>query len=58
MTAPPPGRPKKGDGLKTSLLLSPEGRRRLEELSTELGVPKTKVLELALREMAKRSGVK
>ena len=43
--------------LKTSVTLSPEAVRLLGALSRRLGVSRSGVLELAIREYAKRQGV-
>ena len=42
----------------TSLRLSPEAKRLLELLAQKLGVTKSSILELAIREKAKREDVK
>lgn len=42
----------------TSMRLSPEAKRLLVALAQKLGVSQTAILELALREKAKREGVK
>ena len=41
----------------TSLRLSPEAKRLLEELANRLGVSRSAVLELAIREYARREGI-
>ncbi len=55
-----PGRPKKDGPLKqaVSFRLSVEARRLMESLATDSGLSQASVVELALRDMAKRRGVK
>lgn len=43
---------------QTSLRMSEEGKRLLELLAEKLGISQAAVLELAIREMAKREEVK
>lgn len=43
---------------KTSVSLSEEAKRLLELLSVELGVSKSDILELLIREKAKEKGLK
>jgi hypothetical protein len=54
------GRPKKTGPLKsaTSFRLSAQARRILEALSVDTGISQASVVEQALRDMAKRRGVK
>jgi hypothetical protein len=40
-----------------SFRLSPEGRRLLNELSRRLGVSRTSILELLIRQKAKEEGI-
>jgi predicted transcriptional regulator len=42
----------------TSIRMSDEGKRLLEALAEKLGISQAAVLELAIREMAKREEVK
>jgi len=51
-----PGRPKK-DGSKTSIYVTKEANRLWEATAERMGVDKTAVLEMALREKAKNEGV-
>jgi hypothetical protein len=41
----------------TSFRLSPDGRRLLEELSRRMGVSRTAILEVLIREKAKQEGI-
>ena len=42
----------------TSLRLSPEAKRLLQRMAEKLGLSMTGVIELAIREKARREGVK
>jgi predicted transcriptional regulator len=42
----------------TSVRLSDDAKRLISELSRKLGVSQTAIIELAIREKAKREGVK
>jgi predicted DNA-binding protein len=47
----------KGDKRAMSIRLSAEGRRLLDALSARLGISRTAVLELIIRETAERKGI-
>jgi predicted transcriptional regulator len=42
----------------TSIMLTPEAKRLLRLLADKLGISQSAVMELAIREKAKREGVK
>ena len=56
----PPGRPKKDGPLKgaVSFRLSEQARRLLPALAAESGLSQASVVEVALRDLAKKRGVK
>ena len=45
-------------GAPTNIRLSEEAKRLLELLASARGVSKTAIIEMAIREMSKREGVK
>jgi predicted transcriptional regulator len=45
------------EAVTTSLRLTPDGKRLLRELATKLGITMVAVIEIAIREIAKREGI-
>jgi predicted DNA-binding protein len=50
--------PESSESKQMTFRLSPEAQRLLKELSQQLGVPMTSIIELAIREKAQREKIR